>query len=294
MVDAQHLKCCSLLGVWVRVPLWAHTLPKNFLKLANVDLITAIIAIMDKRAEKTIVYHTLDYIRERRKILNAHLEGDLHDQTSHDKSAVFLKSFDEKKHRMIILSVDIVRSTKLSNTLQPKDYEQLVSAFLFETSEIIPNFQGHILKYLGDGFLSYFFDSSETHLYSNRAIQCAYSLQEIVEHVLNHIFVKKHYPRIHIRTALDSGYAYLTHIGSPRTKRQSDILGKVINITTKLQALAEKNRIVIGEDLYNHLDTSIVSSALPVKLPKTWGYRNAKGQPYAVYTLDPTLRLLDI
>jgi len=96
------------------------------------------------------------YIKSRMPIIRARLKGDEKPATFEDKSEAFLESLAQDKLGFVIMCVDIVGSTKLSTNLEPEKYTRLISTVLYEMSEIIPKFHGHVLKYTGDGLIGYF------------------------------------------------------------------------------------------------------------------------------------------
>ena len=96
------------------------------------------------------------YIKSRMPIIRARLKGDEKPATFGDKSEAFLESLAQDKLGFVIMCVDIVGSTKLSTNLEPEKYTRLISTVLYEMSEIIPKFHGHVLKYTGDGLIGYF------------------------------------------------------------------------------------------------------------------------------------------
>src|SRR5207245_4758296 len=61
-----------------------------------------------------------------------------------------------------LLVADIRSFTPLSLSMQSKDLDVLLGAWIFNCKEIIENHRGIINKYLGDGFLAYWPDAATT------------------------------------------------------------------------------------------------------------------------------------
>ncbi len=61
-----------------------------------------------------------------------------------------------------LLVADIRSFTPLSRSMQSKDLDLLLGAWIFDCKEIIDNHHGIINKYLGDGFLAYWPDAATT------------------------------------------------------------------------------------------------------------------------------------
>ena len=64
--------------------------------------------------------------------------------TFQDKSEEFLQSLQVDNLAFVIISVDIVDSTRLATMSSPKAYALLVSVFLHELSQVHPKFHGHM------------------------------------------------------------------------------------------------------------------------------------------------------
>jgi len=222
------------------------------------------------------------YLEKRIPIIIARLKGYENPPSFRDKSELFLKPLSEDKLRFVILCVDIGGSTTLSTNLEPKKYARLISTTLYEMSEIIPKFHGYVLKYTGDGIIAYFpepFFISQNDL----AIDCAITIRHLVYSVLNQILEENDYPPIFIRMGLDSGEAYVKTIGSPEAKQHTDIIGAVVNLSTKIQSLGDYGDILLGEVTEKNLHIMRRKICEKVTLEKDWGYKGKDGKPYKVY-----------
>ncbi len=182
----------------------------------------------------------------------------------------------------VIICVDLVGSTKLSTNLEPEKYTRLISTVLYEISEIIPKFHGHVLKYTGDGIIAYFPEPSFI-TKNDLAIDCALTIRRLVYKGLNPILKKNGYPCIDIRIGLDSGEAYIVTIGSPETKQHKDIIGSVVNLATKIQSLGKPGDILLGEITVRNLHTMWREICEGIKIEKNWEYKGKNGEPYKVY-----------
>lgn len=183
--------------------------------------------------ERQDIENAKEYIESRRSYITAMLEGGKNEPTFRDKSEEFLESLTEDKLAFVIISLDIVGSTKLATETDPKLYARIIVAILNELSEIIPKFHGHVLKYTGDGLIAYFPEPSFI-MKNDLAIDCALTLRGLIYDGFNPILQKKGYPAIDIRIGLDSGEAYVEIIGSPETKQHKDIIGKVVSLAAKM------------------------------------------------------------
>jgi class 3 adenylate cyclase len=215
-------------------------------------------------------------------IIQDRLKGKEKPATCKDKSKTFLESLAQDKLGFVIMCVDIVGSTKLSMNLEPEKYSRLISTILYEMSEIIPKFYGHVLKYTGDGLIGYFPEPSFISK-NDLAIDCALKIRQLVYSLLNPILKENGYPNIDIRIGLDSGDAYVTTIGSLATKRQKDIIGTVVNLAAKIQSLGKPGDILLGNVTERNLHTMWRQICEEIIIRKDWVYKDRKGKPYKVY-----------
>lgn len=221
------------------------------------------------------------YVEKRVPLIQARLRGDEKPTTLVDKSEAFLDSLAEDKLQFVIMSVDIVKSTRLATELNQEKYIRLISTTLYEMSEIIPKFYGHVLKYTGDGLIAYF-PAPSFITKNDLAIDCALTIRRLVYRGLNPVFKNEGYPSIDIRIGLDSGEAYVITIGSPETKRHKDIIGAVVSLATKIQSLGELGDILLGNVTERNLHTMWREICEEIIPGEGWMYK-VEGKPYKVH-----------
>lgn len=222
------------------------------------------------------------YVKSRIPLIQVRLRGNEEPAVLEDKSETFLESLEDDKLEFVIMCVDIVGSTKLSTKLEPKNYTALISTTLYEMSEIIPKFHGHVLKYTGDGLVAYFPEPSFI-TKNDLAIDCALTIRRLVYSGLNPVFENEGYPSINIRIGLDSGEAYVITIGSPKTKQHKDIIGAVVSLAAKIQSLGDPGDILLGDVTQTNLHTMWREICEEIKLSEEWVYKGGDGKPYKVH-----------
>ena len=225
------------------------------------------------------------YVESRIVKIKDELKGTFPLPTFEDKSEEFLGSLKGDQLGFVILSLDIVGSTKLSTGLDPKKYKHLIEMVLYELSEIIPLFNGYVLKYTGDGIIAYFPEPSFV-LKHDLAIDCALTFRRLVYNVLNTILKEESFPTIDIRIGLDSGNAYIATVGSHQAKQHKDIIGSIVNLAAKIQQNAKPSSINIGQTTYENLHTSWRLLCKQVPLPAGWEFKNSNGVLYRIYEFN--------
>jgi class 3 adenylate cyclase len=222
------------------------------------------------------------YIKSRRVLVASMLDGFEHPPTFEDRSEEFLQSLAVDKLAFVVISLDIVGSTILATATDPKTYARLISTVLYELSEVVPKFHGHVLKYTGDGLIAYFPEPSFIRK-NDLALDCALTLRGLVYRALNPILQEHGFPSIGVRIGLDAGEAYIETIGSPETKQHKDIIGAVVSLAAKIQARAKPGEIYLGATVERNLHTMWRQVCEPANLGSDWSYRDLTGNVYKAY-----------
>jgi adenylate cyclase len=242
------------------------------------------------------------------------LEGEPEFVISVAETQKVLKKFSRYKTTLVILNVDLVRSTGLSMTLPIDRLTMMIQAFNQEMSVAVKEFGGYVLKYVGDAVLAFFIISgnkSEAKVACMNAVNCAKCMLRLARGAINPILNQYDYPEMNLRIGIDIGVNAIIQSGwdihrniRRRNKTNTniiknkkeypiikkpvyDLLSYTMNITVKMTALANPNHIVIGQLVYDQLDDNqrSVFQRLDIS-PEIWSYvnNNTGGNIYNVYT----------
>jgi class 3 adenylate cyclase len=225
------------------------------------------------------------YIQKRIPMIRERLKSDEEPFVFKDKSEDFLESLATNSLGFVIMCVDLAGSTKLSKTLDPQKYAKLISTTLYEMSEVVPKFHGHVLKYTGDGLIAYFPEPSFI-IKNDLALDCSLTIKKLVYSGINQILEENGYPTINIRIGLDSGDACIIAIGSPSTKRHKDIIGSVVSLAAKIQSLGNPGDILLGDITERNLHTTWREGCEEIKLRDDWQYKGEDGKSYKVHRVS--------
>lgn len=236
--------------------------------------------------EKQRIDDAKRYIASRRRHIEAMLDGQGPEDGLVDKSEEFLDALAGDELGFVILSIDVVGSTNLATTVDPKLYRTIIRTLLYELSETIPLFNGHVLKYTGDGLVAYFPEPSFMRK-NDLALDCALTLRGLVRDALNPALRKRGMPEVDVRIGIDAGQAFVETIGSPETKRHRDIIGDVVNLAVKIQGQAPPGGIYLGQIAVQNLHTNWRKGCTPGEIPADWPYKDSRGEPYAFHRFGP-------
>jgi class 3 adenylate cyclase len=195
------------------------------------------------------------YIASRREVIGRDLEGASQSQVPFvDRSEEFLEQLPDGVHRFAVLSLDLVHSTRLSVALDPLANARITGLVLRELAAVVPFFNGHILKFTGDGVLAYF--PTPSFLTANdNAIDCSLTMRGLILDALNPNLIVHGFPILSLRIGIESGAAIATTVGHSTSKLQRDLIGQTINIACKIQGSSKRNEIRIGGVAYRNMHT---------------------------------------
>lgn len=227
---------------------------------------------------------TLYLLRQNRilGILNKRYQYD----TSLKRGQEFLLNHINSKISLVVMYIDLVDSTEMSRDLPIDKLVTVIRAFTHELSSVIENYDGLILKYVGDGIISFFPSGFNKYLACDKAVQCAKSMIDIIKNGINPILSKCDYPTLSIKIGIDEGENAIVQYGYDKSSL-IDIIGYSMNIAAKITALTNKNKISVGEDIYKLLHPTIQSEFHELILhTNEWKYTNrTTNKTYKVYTI---------
>ena len=197
----------------------------------------------------------------------------------------FLRRKVDEKVDVVILYVDIDGSTKMSMELPPKKFAKILHVFSQEMSLLTTEYGGYVLKYVGDAIIALFpaeYNSSQA---SKNAIDCAKSMKEIIEKCINPELSARRLPKISVKMTIDFGDVQVVLYGKSIDRSHIDIVGSSISMAAKMISLAQTWQMVIGQSMYEKLDTKQNFVEMNVD-DAGWTYTDGKtGSSYKLYVL---------
>jgi class 3 adenylate cyclase len=233
--------------------------------------------------------------------------------TSFKDTRNILEQCGETKINLVILHIDLVGSTKMSLNLPIERLTTIIRTFAQQMSRIVSMYGGFVLKYIGDAVLAFFVvediqdrsfqnqsegaepkDNDDFYLlqFSN-AISCAYAMIKVIQEGINPILSQYDYPELKVRAGIDFGEIAIVQYGwdieehdeITLKKPHLDLIGYTISIVVKMTSLVEPDHIIIGQKLFDKLDTKQKDTfrQLPAN-PDIWGYMHkTTGGIYNLY-----------
>ena len=202
-----------------------------------------------------------------------------------DDSDKFLRKNVFKKFNMLVLYVDLVGSTQLALGLSVDKLAKIMNAFAQEMANAIAAHGGLVLKVMGDGVIGYFVKDDRSFLTADHAVSCAKSMLHVIQRGINPILSQYGYPELQIRVGLDYGANIAVMYGNDKDASYVDLMGRSMNMASKVQSVARPDQILIGQHVYEMLHPVTQKDFEEISLGDVvWKYRALDtGNLYKVY-----------
>jgi adenylate cyclase len=181
--------------------------------------------------------------------------------------------------------IDLVGSTKMSMTLPVEQLVTIIRAFTHEISSVVESYNGYVLKYVGDAIISFFPCGFNKYLISDKSVQCAKSMINVIKNGINPILTKHDYPELSVKIGIDEGEDVVVQYGYDKSSL-IDILGYSMNVAAKITSLTAANKISVGNAVYKLLHPAIQSKFELLSVDQGWKYVDREtGELYKVFTM---------
>ena len=202
-----------------------------------------------------------------------------------NESDQFLRKNVFSKLDLVVLYVDLVGSTTMTLELPEEKIAIIISSFAQEMAAVIRQYEGYVLKFVGDAVIGYFDAQNNGLLASDNAVNCAKSMISVIQKGINPILNQYDYPDLMVKIGVDFGKNIVVRYGSDEQQSHVDVMGPAMNIAAKIQNMAKPNQILIGQDVYQRLHPNFQRDFAEVIWKQDeWRYRSrVTGEIYKVY-----------
>ncbi len=172
--------------------------------------------------------------------------------------------------------VDMVNSTKISAILRSVKMSRYYQIFLNSMSKIINEFDGKVVKNIGDCLLYYFplQGNGDQEEYLTKCIACSFAMTESHDFICRQL-KKEKLPCLNYRISMDYGNVTLMRSSDSESV---DMIGTPINMCSKINRSAPSNGIVIGGDVHE-----IIKKDHRYRFKQTDGYSVGLKLDYPIY-----------
>jgi class 3 adenylate cyclase/predicted ATPase len=149
------------------------------------------------------------------------------------------KETPERRHVTVLFS-DLAGSTALSESMDPEDLRDVISAYQSCVAEAVHRFDGFVAKYMGDGVLVYFGYPEAHEDDAERAVRTGLDLVAAVSGL-------KTLVPLQVRVGIATGMVVVGDLIGVGASQEQAIVGKTPNLAARLQGIAAPNMVVISE-----------------------------------------------
>jgi class 3 adenylate cyclase/ABC-type lipoprotein export system ATPase subunit len=153
-----------------------------------------------------------------------------------------------ERRQLTVMFCDLVGSTALSARLDPEDLRGIIGAYHRCCSEVIERNGGFVAKYMGDGVLAYFGYPQAHEDDAERAVRAGLALVEAMAKL-----DARRGKALQVRVGIATGLVVVGDLIGEGSAREQAVVGETPNLSARLQALAEPDRVVIDDSTHRLL-----------------------------------------
>ena len=165
---------------------------------------------------------------------------------------------ETQEKTLTIFFSDMEGFTKLAEELDPEQLTDLLNTYLTEMSEIAFRFGGTIDKVIGDSIMVFFGDPESRGIKSD-AITCV-SMAIAMKRAMRELQVRWRADGIEnppaLRMGINSGVCKVGNFGT-ENRLDYTLLGRAVNLASRLESSAESNEILISKDTYQLIKDAV-------------------------------------
>jgi class 3 adenylate cyclase len=166
----------------------------------------------------------------------------------------FLLEYSEVPEKHVVCFIDLVNSTETVSRITSEKMVRYYEIFLNYVAQMAESFDAHIIKNLGDSVLFYFPENKKKNLvFFENCINCCINIVN-KKSEMNSKMAEENLPNVNYRVSVDYGDVLL---GKVSTSYVDDIIGEPVDRCQDLNHLGISDELIIGEKLYNELNSSI-------------------------------------
>ena len=241
----------------------------------------------DKARKRNELLDLESLITQRQDRLLRALEERYQYSTSIKRGQGYLQTYVSSKRSLIIMYADLVGSTKMSMRLPVDKLVTIIRAFVHEISSVIENYDGYVLKYVGDAVIAFFPLGFNKYLTYDKVVRCAKSIINVLTNGIDPILRNYECPELLVKVGAEEGQNVVVQYAYDRSS-QIDLLGYTMNVSAKITSLTGANKISIGENVYSLLHPAMQADFHELEYNKDeWKYINPDtGMLYKIYTTN--------
>jgi class 3 adenylate cyclase/tetratricopeptide (TPR) repeat protein len=156
---------------------------------------------------------------------------------------------DEALRIVSVLFLDVVGSTAISRELDPEDVRAIFHSALRRFSIVVEKYEGHVLRYAGDGMLALFGAHGVREDDAERAVQCGLGLIEEARALAPQLEFDHGVVGFNVRVGISTGRVLM----SPGVDNGDDVSGICVSVAARMEQTAPPGTLRISHHTYAHV-----------------------------------------
>lgn len=185
-----------------------------------------------------------------------------------------------KGHRneVTVLFCDIRGFTSFSEEKEPEEIVEKLNEYFEIATRAVMDHGGYVDKFIGDAVLAVFGVPVYHQDHMVRAVKAALEMQHSFEKADREKNILLGFAGI----SINSGIVVSGNIGS-QVKMEYTVIGDTVNVASRLNSLAKAGEIIVSENIYEHLKSSLQATPLP---PQPIKGKTEPVSPYVIKGLN--------
>ncbi len=166
------------------------------------------------------------------------------------------KLWEAQEQDVSVLFADIAGFTSLSETMLPREVQDLLNEYLHEMTDVIFKYNGTVDKYIGDGIMAIFGaprlpDDPPNTRHAFDAVSAALEMQTTQQRLIDKLDPSRAFV---IRVGVNTGKAYTGFFGT-RHRLEYTAIGDTVNTASRLESAAQPGTVYIGEETHHEINS---------------------------------------
>lgn len=160
-----------------------------------------------------------------------------------------------KKRNLTVMMADLRGFTAITEDLEADVVTDMINYFLGKMTDIIFEYQGSVIEFIGDAILAVFGAPFELANSEENAIAAAIKMQNAMYEV-NQYNYDKGYPEIEMGIGINKGEVFIGNIGSEKMMRYN-VMGNTVNIASRVENYSVGGQILVSGDTLKNIEEKL-------------------------------------
>jgi len=155
------------------------------------------------------------------------------------------------KTDMTVMMTDLRGFTAMSQSMDADEMLNLLNYYFARMVEVIEEYSGTVIEFLGDGILAVFGAPIEIDNHSEKAIAAAIVMQNKMKEI-NDYCMRHGYETLNMGIGIHRGIAFIGNIGSEKVMRYN-VIGRVVNECSRIESYSVGGQVLVSDSTWKGL-----------------------------------------